>query len=145
MYRHRAGHLEVLLAHPGGPFWTNKDEGAWTLPKGLVDEGEDHLATAKREFEEELGVTPNANSYLELGEIRQKGGKTVVAFAFEGDLDPAMIKSNTFKAEWPPRSGQWRTFPEVDRAAFFSLDEARTKMNPAQAEFLSRLEAVVPR
>ncbi len=145
MYRHRAGHLEVLLAHPGGPFWTNKDDGAWTIPKGLVDEGEDYLATAKREFEEELGATPNANSYLQLGEIRQKGGKTVVAFAFEGDLDPATIKSNTFKAEWPPRSGQWRTFPEVDRAAFFSLAEARTKMNPAQAEFLSRLEAVVPR
>ena len=143
MYRRQAGHLEVLLAHPGGPFWTTKDDGAWTIPKGLVDEGEDHLATAKREFEEELGVKPNADRYLELGEVRQKAGKTVVAFAFEGDLDPGAIKSNTFKAEWPPRSGQWRTFPEVDRAAFFSLDVARTKMNPAQAEFLSRLESLI--
>lgn len=143
MYRRRAGHLEVLLAHPGGPFWTNRDDGAWTIPKGLVDDGEDYLATAKREFEEELGTTPNADRYLELGEIRQKAGKTVVAFAFEGDLDPAAIESNTFKAEWPPRSGQWRSFPEVDRAAFFSLDVARIKMNPAQAEFLSRLETLV--
>jgi predicted NUDIX family NTP pyrophosphohydrolase len=143
MYRRRAGHLEVLLAHPGGPFWTNKDDGAWSIPKGLVDDGEDHLATAKREFEEELGTTPNAAEYLDLGEVRQKGGKTVVAFAFEGDLDPTKITSNTFKAEWPPRSGQWRSFPEVDRAAFFPLDVARTKMNPAQTEFLSRLESLI--
>ena len=141
MYRRRAGRLEVLLAHPGGPFWTNKDEGAWTIPKGLVDEGEDHLATAKREFEEELGAMPNADRYLELGAVRQKAGKTVVAWAFEGDLDPATITSNTFKAEWPPRSGRWQAFPEVDRAAFFSIDEARVKINPAQAEFLTRLEA----
>jgi predicted NUDIX family NTP pyrophosphohydrolase len=143
MYRLRAGHLEVLLAHPGGPFWTNKDDGAWTIPKGLVDEGEDHLATAKREFEEELGTKPNADHYLELGEVRQKGGKTVVAWAFEGDLDPATIQSNSFKVEWPPRSGRWQDFPEVDRAAFFSLAEARAKMNPAQAEFLSRLETLL--
>ena len=145
MHRFRAGHLEVLLAHPGGPFWTNKDEGAWTIPKGLVDEGEDHLATAKREFEEELGTKPNAQEFLPLGEVRQKGGKTVVAWTFEGDLDPATIKSNTFKAEWPPRSGQWRTYPEVDRAGFFSIDEARTKINQAQAEFLSRLETLLQR
>lgn len=145
MYRRRAGRLEVLLAHPGGPFWANKDDGAWTIPKGLVDDAEDYLATAKREFEEELGTKPNADRYVELGEVRQKAGKTVVAFAVEGDLDPAKIQSNTFKAEWPPRSGQWRTFPEVDRAAFFSIDEARTKMNPAQTEFLSRLETLVMR
>ncbi len=143
MYRRRAGHLEVLLAHPGGPFWTNKDDGAWTIPKGLVDDGEDHLTTAKREFEEELGTTPNATEFHPLGEVKQKAGKTVVAFAFEGDLDPTTIKSNTFKAEWPPRSGQWRSFPEVDRAAFFPLDVARTKMNPAQVEFLSRLESLI--
>jgi predicted NUDIX family NTP pyrophosphohydrolase len=143
MYRRSAGHLEVLLAHPGGPFWTNKDEGAWTIPKGLVDDGEDHLATAKREFEEELGVAPNADDFLPLGEVRQKAGKTVVAFACEGDLDPTAIKSNTFKAQWPPRSGQWRSFPEVDRAAFFPLEVARTKLNPAQAEFLSRLESLI--
>jgi predicted NUDIX family NTP pyrophosphohydrolase len=143
LYRRRAGQLEVLLAHPGGPFWTKKDAGAWTIPKGLVDEGEDHLTTAKREFEEELGVKPNASEYLELGEVRQKAGKTVVGFAFEGDLDPATIESNTFKAQWPPRSGQWRTFPEVDRAGWFSIDVARTKINPAQAELLSRLEALL--
>ena len=143
MYRRRAGHLEVLLAHPGGPFWTNKDEGAWTIPKGLVDEGEEHLATAKREFEEELGTTPNADHYLDLGAVRQRAGKTVVAWAFEGDLDPATNKSNTFKAEWPPRSGRWQAFPEVDRAAFFSIEEARVKINPAQAEFLARLEAQI--
>ena len=143
MYRRRAGHLEVLLAHPGGPFWTHKDEGAWTIPKGLVDEGEDHLATAKREFEEELGAAPNAEHYLELGAVRQRGGKTVVGFAFEGDLDPTTITSNTFEVEWPPRSGQQRTYPEVDRAEWFSIDVARTKINQAQAEFLQRLETLL--
>jgi predicted NUDIX family NTP pyrophosphohydrolase len=143
MYRRRAGHLEVLLAHPGGPFWTNKDAGAWTIPKGVVEDGEDQLATAKREFEEELGAKPNGDHYLELGEVRQIGGKTVVAWAFEGDLDPATIHSNTFKAEWPPRSGRWQDFPEVDRAAFFSIDAARAKINQAQAEFLSRLETLL--
>ena len=136
MYRRREGHLEVLLAHPGGPFWANKDEGAWTIPKGLVDEGEDHLATAKREFQEELGAPPNAAEYLELGEIRQKGGKTVVAFAFEGDLDTSAITSNTFKANG-------RTYPEVDRAQWFSIDVARTKINQAQAELLQRLETLL--
>lgn len=136
MYRRRPGHVEVLLAHPGGPFWTNKDEGAWTIPKGLVDEGEDHLATAKREFEEELGARPNAAEYRELGEIRQKGGKKVVAFAFEGDLDPATITSNTFKAKG-------RTYPEVDRAEWFPIHAARTKINQAQAEFLQRLATLL--
>ena len=136
MYRRREGHLEVLLAHPGGPFWANKDEGAWTIPKGLVDEGEGHLATAKREFQEELGAPPNAAEYLELGEIRQKGGKTVVAFAFEGDLDTSAITSNTFKANG-------RTYPEVDRAQWFSIDVARTKINQAQAELLQRLETLL--
>ena len=136
MYRRREGHLEVLLAHPGGPFWANKDEGAWTIPKGLVDEGEGHLATAKREFQEELGAPPNAAEYLELGEIRQKGGKTVVAFAFEGDLDSSAITSNTFTANG-------RTYPEVDRAQWFSIDVARTKINQAQAELLQRLETLL--
>jgi predicted NUDIX family NTP pyrophosphohydrolase len=144
MYRRRAGHLEVLLAHPGGPFWTNKDEGAWTIPKGVLDPGEDDpFATAKREFEEELGAKPSATEFIPLGEVRQKAGKTVIAWAFEGDLDPSRIESNTFKAEWPPRSGRWQDFPEVDRAEFFSIAEARTKINPAQGEFLSRLEALV--
>jgi predicted NUDIX family NTP pyrophosphohydrolase len=143
MYHLRAGHLEVLLAHPGGPFWTHKDLGAWTIPKGLVDDGEDQLAAARREFEEEMGVRPEGD-FLPLGEVLQKGGKTVVACAFEGDLDPTAIKSNSFKKEWPPRSGQWQNFPEVDRAEFFSIAEAKTKINPAQAQFLSRLDAMLP-
>ena len=143
MYRFRTGQLEVLLAHPGGPFFTNKDLGAWTIPKGLVDEDEDQLVTAQREFEEETGTRPEGD-FVPLGEVLQKGGKTVVAWAFEGDLDPAAIRSNTFQREWPPRSGRWRDFPEVDRAAFFSIDEARGKINPAQAEFLSRLERLLP-
>ena len=143
MYRFKAGHLEVLLAHPGGPFWTNKDLGAWTIPKGLVDEDEDQLAAARREFEEEIGTKPEGD-FFPLGEVLQKGGKTVVAWAFEGDLDTTTITSNTFKKEWPPRSGQWQSFPEVDRAEFFSIAEAKTKINPAQAAFLSRLDAMLP-
>ena len=142
MYRFRAGHLEVLLAHPGGPFFANKDLGAWTIPKGLVDEDEDQLAAARREFEEETGTRPEGD-FIPLGEVLQKGGKTVVAWAFEGDLDPAAITSNTFKREWPPRSGRWQSFPEVDRAAFFSIAEAKTKINPAQAQFLGRLETLL--
>ena len=142
MYRLRAGHLEVLLAHPGGPLFVNKDLGAWTIPKGLVDEDADQLAAARREFEEETGTTPDGD-FVPLGEVRQKGGKTVVAWAFEGDLDPAAITSNTFTREWPPRSGQWQTFPEVDRAEFFSIAEAKTKINPAQAQFLARLETLL--
>lgn len=142
MYRLRAGRLEVLLAHPGGPFFTNKDLGAWTIPKGLVDEDEDQLAAARREFEEETGTRPEGD-FVPLGEVLQKGGKTVVAWAFEGDLDPASIRSNTFKKEWPPRSGRWQTFPEVDRAAFFSIAEAKTKINPAQAQLLARLETLL--
>jgi predicted NUDIX family NTP pyrophosphohydrolase len=143
MYRFRAGQLEVLLGHPGGPFFTNKDLGAWTIPKGLVDEAEDQLAAARREFEEETGTRPEGR-FVPLGEVLQKGGKTVIAWAFEGDLDPAAIRSNTFQREWPPRSGRWQTFPEIDRAAFFSIAEARGKINPAQAEFLSRLERLLP-
>ena len=143
MFRQHAGHLEVLLAHPGGPFWSKKDLGAWTIPKGLIDPGEDPLAAAKREFEEELGFKPDGE-FIPLGEVIQKAGKTVVAWAFDGDLDPTTIHSNTFQLEWPPRSGQLQSFPEVDRAAFFSIDEARTKINPAQVELLSRLEALLP-
>ena len=144
MFRQRAGNLEVLLAHPGGPFWTNKDLGSWTIPKGLIEPAEEALAAAKREFEEELGVKPEGE-FLPLGQVKQKGGKTVVAWAFESDCEPTTIKSNTFETEWPPRSGQWQTFPEVDRSAVFSIDEARTKINSAQAELLSRLEALVTR
>ena len=142
MYRVRGGHLEVLLAHPGGPFFTNKDLGVWTIPKGLVDEDENQLAAARREFEEETGVRPEGE-FLPLGEVRQKGGKTVVAWAVEGDLDPAAITSNTFQREWPPRSGRRQTFPEIDRAEFFSIAEAKTKINPAQAQFLGRLETLL--
>jgi predicted NUDIX family NTP pyrophosphohydrolase len=139
MFRRRAGAPEVLLVHPGGPFWANKDLGAWTIPKGEIEEGEDELATARREFEEETGIHPDGR-FHPLGHVKQKGGKVVHAWAFEGDCDPSAIRSNTFQVQWPPRSGQWRTFPEVDRAEWFSLDEARRRINPAQAELLESIE-----
>jgi len=139
MYRRRPAGLEVLLVHPGGPFWTSKDLGAWTIPKGEVAEGEDELATARREFAEETGLEPGGE-LLPLGSIRQKGGKLVHAWAFEGDADAGAIRSNTYSVEWPPRSGQRGTFPEVDRAGWFSLDEARRRINPAQAELIDTLE-----
>jgi predicted NUDIX family NTP pyrophosphohydrolase len=138
MYRIRDGELQVLLVHPGGPFWAKKDAGAWTLPKGEVAPAEDPLHAAVREFEEETGLAPTG-PFIELGAIKQKGGKLVQGWAFESDCDPAVLQSNTFTMEWPPRSGQTRTFPEVDRAAFFALAEARHKINPAQAELLNRL------
>ncbi len=139
MFR-RSGGLELLLVHPGGPFFRNKDEGVWSIPKGEVEPSEDPLSTARREFSEETGIEAPDNGYVALGEIRQKGGKRVTAWAFEGDCDPAAIRSNTFEIEWPPRSGQRQTFPEVDRADFFSPDAARGKLNAAQAELVSRLE-----
>ena len=142
MYRRRAGALQVLLVHPGGPFWAKKDLGAWTIPKGEVAEGEDLLATARREFEEETSLRPDG-PFAPLGSITQKAGKVVHAWAFEGDCDPTAVRSNTYKVEWPPRSGQWREFPEVDRAEWFSLADARAKINAAQAELLARLEEVV--
>jgi predicted NUDIX family NTP pyrophosphohydrolase len=144
MYRRRPadGALQVLLVHPGGPFWKNKDEGAWTIPKGEVLEGEDLLATAKREFAEETGVAP-AGEFLPLRSVQQKGGKTVHAWAFEGDLDTAAIRSNTFTMEWPPRSGRRAEFPEIDRAEFFDLATARKKINSAQAALLDQLETVL--
>jgi predicted NUDIX family NTP pyrophosphohydrolase len=138
MYRIRDGEPQVLLVHPGGPFWAKKDAGAWTLPKGEVAAAEEPLGAAVREFEEETGLRP-AGPFVELGAIRQKGGKLVRAWAFESDCDPATLRSNTFTMQWPPRSGQMRTFPEVDRAAFFVLAQARQKINPAQVEFLERL------
>jgi predicted NUDIX family NTP pyrophosphohydrolase len=135
---HRDG--EVLLVHPGGPFWAKKDAGAWSIPKGEYDEGDDPRACALREFEEELGSPlPAGTELVELGTVRQKSGKVITAFAAEGDLDPEAITSNTFEMEWPPRSGRVQEFPEVDRAGWFSLAEAREKLNPAQAEFLVRL------
>jgi len=135
MCRLREGELEFLLVHPGGPFFQNKDAGAWTIPKGETDPGEDPLAAAKREFEEELGFPPEG-TFIALTPVQQKGGKIVHAWAFWGDCDPAHIRSNTFTIEWPPRSGQQQEFPEVDRGAFFRLAAAREKINPAQAPLL---------
>jgi predicted NUDIX family NTP pyrophosphohydrolase len=139
LYRVRAGVPEVLLVHPGGPFWEKKDLGAWSIPKGEYEESEDPLACARREFEEELGVAPPTDAPRDLGSTRQAGGKLVRAWAVEGDLDPAGVRSNTFTLEWPPRSGVMREFPEVDRAQWFGLAEARRRINPAQAVFLEHL------
>ena len=133
------GEREVLLVHPGGPFWARKDAGAWSIPKGEVEPGDDPRATALREFAEETGTTLPDAALSELGEVRQKGGKVVTAFAAEGDLDPRAIRSNTFELEWPPRSGRIQSFPEVDRAEWFGLAHAREKLVPAQAELLDRL------
>ena len=138
----RGGGIQVLLVHPGGPFWAKKDEGAWTIPKGEHAPDEDPRAAALREFEEELGSPPPSSSaapLLDLGTIRQKAGKVVAAWGLEGDLDCAAIRSNTFEMEWPPRSGRRQSFPEVDRAEWFDLEMAARKINPAQAEFLERL------
>jgi predicted NUDIX family NTP pyrophosphohydrolase len=137
---------EVLLVHPGGPFWAKKDAGAWSIPKGEYEDGDDPRACALREFEEELGTPlPAETELIELGEVRQKSGKVVTAYAAAGDLDADAITSNTFTMEWPPRSGQMREFPEVDRAAWFGVDQAREKLNPGQAELLVRLAALSTR
>jgi predicted NUDIX family NTP pyrophosphohydrolase len=136
----RAGAPEVLLVHPGGPFWAKKDLGAWSIPKGEYEQGEDPHACAVREFEEELGTPPPSEGFSELGETRLAGGKLVTAWAAEGDLDPTGLRSNTFTIEWPPRSGVRREFPEVDRAEWFALAEARRRINPAQVAFLERLD-----
>lgn len=133
--------LEVLLVHPGGPFWAKKDLGAWSIPKGEHDAAEEALACALREFEEETGTRPAAGDLADLGTVKQKSGKVVQAWALEGDLDAAAIRSNTFELEWPPRSGRVREFPEIDRAEWFGADEARERINPAQAAFLERLQA----
>jgi predicted NUDIX family NTP pyrophosphohydrolase len=139
--------LEVLLVHPGGPYWAKKDEGAWSIPKGEIDEGEEPVACALRELGEELGsdLGVRVEDLTELGSIRQKGGKTVLCWAAPGEFDPAELRSITFTMEWPPRSGAEREFPEVDRAEWFGLEEARRKVNPAQAELIDRLvQRVVP-
>lgn len=139
---HRSGPAgpEVLLVHPGGPYWARKDDGAWSIPKGEVGEGEDARACALREFAEELGTPPPEGELTPLGEVRQRGGKRVEAWALAGDLDPATVRSNTFTMEWPPRSGVRREFPEVDRAAWFALPAARVKLLAAQAPLLDRLD-----
>jgi predicted NUDIX family NTP pyrophosphohydrolase len=140
LHRSRDGEREVLLVHPGGPFWARKDAGAWSIPKGEYGDGDDPRAAALREFDEELGTSlPAGTELTDLGTVRQAGGKVITAFAASGDLDAAAISSNTFTIEWPPRSGRTQEFPEVDRAEWFGLDEAREKINPAQAELLDRL------
>ncbi len=139
LYRRRVEAVEVLLAHPGGPFWANRDEGAWSLPKGEAGEDEDYLEVARREFEEEIGVALRCDDPLSLGSVTQKSGKVVFGWACEGDLDPVRQRSNTFTMEWPPRSGRSQEFPEVDRVAWFSVSIARRKLNPAQAAFVDRL------
>jgi predicted NUDIX family NTP pyrophosphohydrolase len=139
LFRGTGEDLQVLLVHPGGPFWSNRDLGAWSIPKGECEEGEDPRSAAWREFGEELGSPAPEGDALELGEVRQKAGKTVVAWAIAGDLDPETMTSNTFTMEWPPRSGRSEAFPEVDRAGWFSLAEARERINPAQAALLDRL------
>jgi len=144
MYRRAAKGIEVLLVHPGGPFWKNKDAGAWSIPKGQACEGEDLLACAKREFQEETGFAP-AGEFIALNPIKQKTGKIVHAWAFEGDCDPTKIVSNTFTIEWPPKSGKRIEIPEVDRAAFFDIETAKEKLNPAQAPLLDQLLACVAR
>jgi predicted NUDIX family NTP pyrophosphohydrolase len=143
LFRRGAAGLEVLLVHPGGPFWARKDLGAWSIPKGEHDDDEAPLDCARREFAEETGTALPEGELVELGEIRQKSGKRVAAWAAEGDLDPATVRSNTFELEWPPRSGRRQEFPEVDRAEWFGLDAARERLLPAQVEFLDRLAAAL--
>lgn len=139
VHRRRDDVLEVLLVHPGGPVWARRDRGAWSIPKGEYSGEEEPLTAARREFAEELGVDPPPGPVADLGEVRQKSGKRVRAWALAGDLDTERVHSNTFEMEWPPRSGRRQSFPEVDRAQWFSLDEARERINPAQAAFLDRL------
>jgi predicted NUDIX family NTP pyrophosphohydrolase len=143
LFRFAGDEIEVLLVHPGGPFWAKKDAGAWSIPKGEVGDGEEPLACALRELEEELGAPFSLapEELTELGSVRQKGGKVVHCWATEGEFDPADLRSNTFTMEWPPRSGVEREFPEVDRAEWFGIKQAREKINAAQDEFLERLVA----
>lgn len=140
LFRRPAGRLQVLLVHPGGPYFARKDAGVWTVPKGLVEAGEPALETAKREFTEETSFPVPDGELLHLGEVRQQNGKLVEAWAVEGDCDPRRLASNTFELEWPPRSGRMARFPEVDRGAWFRVPAARQRILPAQIEFLDRLE-----
>jgi predicted NUDIX family NTP pyrophosphohydrolase len=144
-FRRKRGAIEVLLVHPGGPLWRNKDVGAWSIPKGEYIAGEDAEEVARKEFREELGIELTEKGPFPLGDVRQRGGKTVTAFAVETDLDTEKIHSNTFEIEWPPRSGRRQTFPEVDRARWFKLASARIKINDAQKVLLDRLESEVNR
>jgi predicted NUDIX family NTP pyrophosphohydrolase len=142
MYRRRGGAPEVFLVHPGGPFFAKKDLGAWSIPKGEIDEGEDARATAEREFEEETGFKAGG-AFLPLAPATQKGGKIVLAWAVEGDCEPEKMKSNTFTMEWPPRSGRQQEFPEIDRAGWFTIEAAKQKINPAQSSFLEELQRLL--
>jgi predicted NUDIX family NTP pyrophosphohydrolase len=143
LYRRGPDGLAVLLAHPGGPLWATRDEGVWTVPKGEIEGGEDPWDVARREFEEETGHQPPSGPAIDLGEITQKGGKVVVAWALEGDLDPAAASSNTFPLQWPPRSGRWITVPEIDRVDWIAPDEARRRLKDTQIPFVDRLIGVL--
>jgi predicted NUDIX family NTP pyrophosphohydrolase len=145
LYRLRDGKPEVLLVHPGGPFWKRRDEGAWSIPKGEMGPGESRLDVARREFQEELGLPPPDGDPAPLGSVRQAGGKVVHAWAAQGDVDVTRVSSDTFAMEWPPRSGQMQEFPEVDRAEWFDLAAAKRKILPAQSTFLDRLEEQLSR
>jgi predicted NUDIX family NTP pyrophosphohydrolase len=142
LFRRTGRGLEVFLAHPGGPFWARRDESAWTIPKGGIEAGEAPLEAAQREFQEETGIAPSG-PFLALGSIRQRAGKVVHAWAWEGDADPSVVVSNAMRTEWPRGSGQWITFPEVDRCEWFDVETARQKIITAQGELISRLERVV--
>jgi predicted NUDIX family NTP pyrophosphohydrolase len=138
MFRRGAGELQVLLAHPGGPYWASRDDAAWTIPKGGIHPGEGPLDSAIREFREETGFEP-CPPFLELGHIVQRSGKVVHAWAFEGDCEPAKLTSAMTTTEWPPKSGKWISVPEIDRAEFFTIEAARPRINPAQADLIDRL------
>jgi predicted NUDIX family NTP pyrophosphohydrolase len=139
LYRRGPDGLTVLLAHPGGPLWATRDEGVWTVPKGEIEDGEEPWDVARREFEEETGHPPPDSPAIDLGEITQKGGKVVIAWALEGELDPAAATSNTFPLQWPPRSGRWITVPEIDRVDWFAPAEARRRLKDTQIPFVDRL------
>jgi predicted NUDIX family NTP pyrophosphohydrolase len=141
MYQYAGSVLEVFLVHPGGPFWAGKDEGAWSIPKGLIDPGENNLEAAKREFEEETSI-PSSAPFIDLGEIRLKSGKRILAWAFRRMAQLSTVKSNLFTLEWPPHSGLQKDFPEIDKGEFFSLPDARKKINRSQVKFLDKLESL---
>jgi predicted NUDIX family NTP pyrophosphohydrolase len=141
LFRRRAGHLGVLLVHPGGPLWAKKDEGAWSIPKGEFTDDEEPLSAARRECAEELGAAPTGD-FIPLDPVRQASGKIVYAWAVESEFDPSTLRSNTFQMEWPPRSGRQQEFPEVDRAEWFAMDEARRKILKAQSPLLDQLETL---
>ena len=144
LYRMRNKFLEVFLVHPGGPFWAKKDDGAWSIPKGEFDDNEDPLKAARREFKEETGTALDGK-FIELSPVKQKSGKLVYAWAVNGDIDPTKISSNNFEMEWPPRSGKMRSFPEVDKADWFTLDKAKQKMNAGQVALLDDLASRIQR